>query len=157
MFRRASLGHRPSRYSHPILLVLLAAAVLAISAVPAAAQAVYGSIGGTVTDESAAVLPGVTVTITSVERKTADTVVTNESGYFLKERLLPGTYEVKAELTGFKTAVVPVVQVSVDTQTPLNFKLARRPADRDGRGHRRIAAAQDRSRRRRRRRSISGS
>ena len=49
-------------------------------------------------------LPGVSVTITSIERKTTDTVVTNESGHFLKERLLPGTYEVKAELTGFKTA-----------------------------------------------------
>jgi hypothetical protein len=63
MFRRASLGNRPSRSLHPILLMLLAAAVLAIGAVPSDAQAVYGSISGTVTDESAAVLPGVSVTI----------------------------------------------------------------------------------------------
>src|SRR6476620_7007280 len=123
MFRRASLGNRPSRYVRPILLVLLTAVVFAISAVPSAAQAVYGSISGTVTGQSAAVLPGVSVTITSIERKTTDTVVTNESGHFLKERLRPGTYEVKAELTGFKTAIVPVVQVSVDTQTPLTLKL----------------------------------
>ncbi len=123
MFRRASLGNRPSGYVRPILLALLTAVVLAISVVPSSAQAVYGSISGTVTDESAAVLPGVSVTITSIERKTTDTVVTNESGHFLKERLLPGTYEVKAELTGFKTAIVPVVQVSVDTQTPLTLKL----------------------------------
>ena len=53
-----------------------------------------------------------------------DTVVTNESGYFSKERLLPGNYEVKAELSGFKTAVVPSVRVSVDTQTPLDLKMA---------------------------------
>ena len=111
MFRRASLGNRPSRYFRPILLMLLAAVRACHQRRPMlAAQAVYGSIGGTVTDESAAVLPGVTVTITSIERKTADTVVTNESGNYLKERLLPGTYEVKAELTGFKTAVVPVVR-----------------------------------------------
>ncbi len=90
----------------------------------AAAQAVYGSIGGTVSDNSGGVLPGVTVTITSIERKTVDSVVTNESGNYSKERLLPGTYEVKVELTGFKTAVVPTVQVSVDTKTPLDFKLA---------------------------------
>jgi hypothetical protein len=90
----------------------------------AAAQAVYGSVAGTVTDESGAVLPGVTVTVTSLERKTVDTVVTNESGNFSKERLLPGNYEVKAELSGFKTAVVPTLQVSVDTQTPINLKLA---------------------------------
>jgi Carboxypeptidase regulatory-like domain/TonB dependent receptor-like, beta-barrel len=90
----------------------------------AAAQAVYGSIAGTVTDESDAVLPGVTVTITSTQRQTTDTVVTNESGYFVKERLLPGIYEIKAELSGFKTAVVPTVQVSVDTQTPLSVKMS---------------------------------
>ncbi len=88
------------------------------------AQAVYGSVAGTVADESGAVLPGVTVTVTSLERKTVDTVVTNESGNFSKERLLPGNYEVKAELSGFKTAIVPTVQVSVDTQTPINLKLA---------------------------------
>ncbi len=47
----------------------------------------------------------------------------NESGLYAKDRLLPGTYEVKAELAGFKTAVVPSVTVSVDTQTPVSFKL----------------------------------
>ena len=66
--------------------------------------------------------PGATVTITSVERKTSDDVVTNESGIYLKERLLPGTYEVKAELQGFKSAVFPAIRVNVDTQTPLNIK-----------------------------------
>ena len=89
----------------------------------AAAQAVYGSLSGTVTDNSGGALPGVTVAITSLERNIVDTVVTNESGIYAKDRLLPGTYEVKAELAGFKTAVVPRVTVSVDTQTPVNFKL----------------------------------
>jgi TonB-dependent receptor-like protein len=51
-------------------------------------------------------------------------VTTNESGVYLKERLLPGVYEIRAELAGFKTAVVPRAQVSVDTQTPVNFSLA---------------------------------
>jgi outer membrane receptor protein involved in Fe transport len=87
------------------------------------AQAVYGSLGGTVTDNSGAVLPGATVTITNVDRKTVDSVVTNDSGFFTKDRLLPGAYEVKAELSGFKTAIVPRVTVSVDTQTPVSFKL----------------------------------
>ena len=89
----------------------------------AAAQAVYGSIGGVVKDSSGAAMPGATVTVTSVERKTVDTVVTNESGFYVKDRLLPGVYEVKAELTGFKIAVLPEIRVSVDTQTPINFDL----------------------------------
>ncbi|HEY8550608.1 MAG TPA: TonB-dependent receptor [Vicinamibacterales bacterium] len=87
------------------------------------AQAVYGSIGGNVTDASGAVLPGATITITSLERQTVDTVTSNESGFFVKDRLLPGEYEVRVELSGFKTAVVPRVVVSVDTQTPVNFRL----------------------------------
>jgi hypothetical protein len=103
-----------------------ALALIVWTSLPAAAlaQAVYGSIGGSVKDPTGAVLPGVTVTITSVERKTADTAITNESGNFVKERLLPGTYEVKAELAGFKTAVVPAITVGVDAQTPVTFTLA---------------------------------
>jgi len=87
------------------------------------AQAVYGSISGIITDPSGAVVPGATVTVTSVERKTTDTVVSNESGIYSKERLLPGNYEVKAELQGFKTALYPSIRVNVDSQTPLNIKL----------------------------------
>src|SRR5437763_4669025 len=111
----------PLRHLHCTLLVTLA--LIALSPSLARAQAVYGSIGGTITDSSGAVLPGATVTITSVERKTPDSVVTNQSGFYVKERLVPGKYEVKAELPGFKSAVFPDVNVSVDTQTQLNVKL----------------------------------
>jgi hypothetical protein len=102
---------------------LALAAVCLIAPTHASAQAVYGSLGGTVTDASGAALPGVTVTITSVDRQTVDSVVTNDSGFYTKDRLLPGTYEVKSELAGFKTAVLRNVRVSVDTQTPVSFQL----------------------------------
>src|SRR5688572_1433756 len=90
---------------------------------PSAAQAVYGSIGGTVKDSSGGVLPGATITIVSLARKTTDSVVSNESGLFVKERLLPGEYSVQAELAGFKSALVPNVVVGVDAQTPVEFQL----------------------------------
>jgi len=104
----------------PLLLLLFALALLPSSV---SAQAVYGSIGGTVKDPSGGVLPGVTVNITSLTRQTTDSVVTNESGLFVKERLLPGAYKVEAELTGFKKAVVERVEVGVDSQTPVAFIL----------------------------------
>jgi outer membrane receptor protein involved in Fe transport len=99
--------------------------LLAVLVWPAAAagQAVYGNISGVVKDTSGAVVPGVTVTITNIDRKSVDVVVTNESGRYLKERLLPGNYEVKAELSGFRTAVVPVVNVGVDSTVPIDFTL----------------------------------
>jgi outer membrane receptor protein involved in Fe transport len=110
-----------------LVRVLSSLAIAALAAVStstgAAAQAVYGSLSGTIADNSGGALPGVTVTIRSLERNVVDTVVANESGIYSKDRLLPGTYEVKAELAGFKTAIVPRVTVSVDTQTPVNFKL----------------------------------
>jgi outer membrane receptor protein involved in Fe transport len=84
---------------------------------------VYGSISGVVTDNSGGVMPGVTVTITSLERKTSDVVVSNESGRYLKDRLLPGLYEVKAELQGFKVALVPQVTVNVDRQVDVPIAL----------------------------------
>src|SRR5918994_1295818 len=110
----------PFRFFLSLLLVILL--FTGISA-PANAQAVYGSISGTITDNTGAVLPGVTVTITSLDRKTADTVVSNESGFYVKDRLLPGQYELKAELQGFKQAIYRGVDVSVDTNTPLNVAL----------------------------------
>ena len=89
----------------------------------ASAQAVYGSIAGTVVDSTGAAVPGATVTIISLERQTSDTVVSNAAGFFSKDRLVPGRYEVRAELTGFKVSVVSDVRVSVDTQAKVDFTL----------------------------------
>lgn len=105
-----------------LAMVLVAAVVT--PAVSASPQAVYGSIRGTITDSSGAVLPGVTVTVTSKERNTADTIVTGSDGVYRKERLLPGTYEVRADLEGFKQAVVTNVVVGIDAQSNVDFSLA---------------------------------
>ncbi len=120
----ADTGSRRRRGASRVLCVLVVLAIALMSSVStAAAQAVYGSISGTVSDATGGVLPGATVVVTSVERKTVDTVIANESGFFVKDRLVPGVYEVKADLQGFKSAVVPKVVVAVDTQVPVNFKL----------------------------------
>ena len=111
------------RFRNPARLLALLAVLAAAWPMPAAAQAVYGSIAGTVTDSTGAALPGATVTVTSVERKTTDSVTANASGNYTKERLLPGNYEVKAELSGFKASVVSSVRVNVDTQTKIDFRL----------------------------------
>ena len=111
---RPLVGRRSERAVRPWVALLVA---LAGPATPSAAQAVYGSIAGTVADSSGARAPGASVTITSLDRGTVDTVTSNASGYYLKERLLPGRYELKAELQGFKTQVVASVVVGVDAQT----------------------------------------
>jgi len=111
------------RKSRIRLVVLSALFILTGLCESGRAQAVYGSISGTVTDPSGAVVSGAKVTITNVDRKTSDTVTANDSGLFVKERLLPGNYEVKIESQGFKASVIPSVVVNVDAQTKVDAVL----------------------------------
>jgi hypothetical protein len=65
-------------------------------------QAINATVEGTVTDESGAVLPGVTVTLTNTDTGDTRVVVTNESGLYRAPLLPLGAYRVSAELSGFK-------------------------------------------------------
>lgn len=105
-----------------LMLMTLTLSLLCFT-LPLRAQAVYGSISGVVTDSSGAVVSDATVTVTSVERKTVDTVTTNSDGYYSKDRLLPGKYTVKIEKQGFKAGLTTDVSVSVDTQTKTDVSL----------------------------------
>lgn len=106
-----------------LFLLLLSLFFFSALSVETRAQAVYGSIAGTVTDAQGAVVPDATVTITSVERNTSDTVKTNESGLYVKDRLLPGTYRVTVEKTGFKKGEIPEAVINLDRQTEANVAL----------------------------------
>jgi hypothetical protein len=92
-------------------------------AIPTLAQAVYGSIFGTVTDSSGAAVPKATVTITNLGTNLSETVKTNASGYFNQTRLIPGRYRIKAEAANFKTAVIDAVVVNVDTAAEASLVL----------------------------------
>ena len=61
------------------------------------------SLTGTVTDPTGAVMPGVKVTITDTLTGVARTLETNASGAYLAPELVAGTYDIKAEMPGFKT------------------------------------------------------
>src|SRR5690348_13604901 len=71
--------------------------------VPAFSQLNLGSINGTVTDASGAVIAGATVTVTDVERGVSRTLTTDTAGQYFAPSLTPGTYSVRAEFTGFQT------------------------------------------------------
>ncbi len=80
-------------------------------AVPAAAQFDRGSISGVVKDQQGGVVPGATVTATSLQTQQARTTVTDGSGYYTFSNLQPGRYDVAAELEGFKKAARSGVQL----------------------------------------------
>jgi hypothetical protein len=83
-------------------------------------QAVYGSIVGSVTDASGAVVPSAKVTITDVNKNVSFTTTTNTAGDYEQTHLIAGTYEVKIEAQGFQTFVQSAVQVIVDAVARVN-------------------------------------
>ncbi|MGB7207796.1 MAG: TonB-dependent receptor [Pyrinomonadaceae bacterium] len=109
--------------SKTAVLLLGILTVICFSVVTTSAQAVYGSVSGSVTDSAGAAIPDATVTITSVDRQTVDTVTTNSNGFYSKDRLLPGLYNIKVEKQGFKAGVNERVTISLDTQTKIDATL----------------------------------
>ncbi len=86
-------------------------------------QAVYGSIIGTVTDPQGAAVAGAKVTVTSVTKSTAEETTTNDSGNFTVSHLIPDTYSVKIEGTGFKIYSLASIQISADTASKVDAQL----------------------------------
>ncbi len=89
----------------------------------AAAQVLYGSIVGNVTDNTGAALPGAAVTITNVETNTTRETVTDETGAYRFPTLQPGSYKVSIGMSGFSNATRTDVQVTLNNVTRVNVAL----------------------------------
>jgi Carboxypeptidase regulatory-like domain len=110
--------------------MLMTGALLASVLAADAQQIIEGAISGVVTDASGGGLPGVTVT--AIVKGQTRTSISDESGRFRVE-LLPGTYHIEAQLTGFRPERLdgvmveagrdvtwnPTLQLPEDTSTPV--------------------------------------
>jgi len=89
---------------------------------------VYGqtsnaTVGGTVSDATGALIPGVTVTATNTATGIVTTVITNERGAYQFASLQTGSYKLTAELGGFQTQTYNDVALGISQQVRLNFTL----------------------------------
>jgi hypothetical protein len=112
---------RFSAYRLWILLLLTTMTALAPSLL--AQSAGTGALTGTVRDTSGAVVPGVTVTLTSADTNQTRTTITSEDGSYRFSLLPPGSYGVKFSLPGFKTSEVSSVNVRVTETVELDHNL----------------------------------
>src|SRR5260370_3703038 len=71
------------------------------------AQAVYGSILGTVTDPQCSAVTGAKVTVTSTAKGTTDETTTNESGNYTVTHLIPDTYKIRIKRQASKLRTFP--------------------------------------------------
>lgn len=91
-----------SRQLRALAALLFTACVVWISAVPVFGQAVNGTLLGTLTDSSGAVVANAKVTTTEQSTRVSRVTQSNASGNYVFPDMPPGTYSVVAEATGFK-------------------------------------------------------
>jgi hypothetical protein len=101
---------------------LILSLLLALTAV-ASAQVLYGSITGNVSDQSGAVVPGATVTITNQGTGQVRETMTNEDGSYTITNVLPGAYDLKITKQGFSTYTETGVNVTANNILRIDPKL----------------------------------
>jgi len=103
---------------------LLTMSLLAVGVATAYGQSTtFGQFLGTVTDLSGAVVPGASVTAVNRDTNIARTTVTNERGDYVVDKLIPGVYDLRAELSGFKTEVAAEVRLLSSQKARVDFLL----------------------------------
>ena len=112
VFQRQVLGSK---------LILLATLLFLASI--AFAQRGRGTILGSVTDASGAVIPGAVVTITNTDTNISTTATTNNDGNFTVPNLMVGGYSVSVSKEGFKKALRSNLTLEVDQRAEINLVL----------------------------------
>src|SRR5271157_5154597 len=98
------------------------ALLLSISTV-CLAQESRGSITGKVIDPQNAVVPGAAVEVTNTATNVSGHATTNQTGYFEVDFLLPGSYSVSVESSGFKKFVQSGITLDTGDRLALNLQL----------------------------------
>jgi hypothetical protein len=90
--------------------------------IPLVGQSFYGSIVGTVTDSSGSTLPGANVTVNDPASGFRRTIVTGDDGSYNFVNLVPGTYTLEVEKTGFKKNVR--TGITLEVQATIRMDIA---------------------------------
>ena len=109
--------------SRAAILIVLAPALFLVRPDPASAQAVNGTLLGTIIDSTGAAVPGASVTVTEVQTGISRSATTNASGNYVFSNLKDGVYRVEAELSGFRKTVRENVRVDVNTTVRVDLTL----------------------------------
>jgi hypothetical protein len=103
--------------------LFIAILMLSMGTTFAYGQSSFARVSGTVSDQSGALIPGVTVTATDVGTAVVSTQLTNESGIYTFGSLLPGGYKLSVSLPGFQTQTLTDLRLIVGEQYRFNFTL----------------------------------
>ena len=102
---------------------LVAAILVLVLVNPAGAQAPSGEISGVVVDSSGSAVPGVRITLINQATNAVRDITTNESGLYVIPAIPPGTYALKAELTGFRSVERRDIELQVGSANRIPITL----------------------------------
>lgn len=88
------------------------------------AQGTTSRVTGSVIDETGALIPGATVTLTNDDTGVSFTTVTTDAGAYSFEAVQVGSYSLKVEISGFKVFVSTANRVAIGTTTTINARLS---------------------------------
>lgn len=88
------------------------------------AQATSGSVAGTISDPTGAVVPNANVTITDEQRGVSFQVMSNGSGWYVRNQLPNGVYDIHVQAQGFKAVDQKNVVVNIDRETRNDITMA---------------------------------
>src|SRR6266581_3814531 len=106
-----------------LAFLLLASLLSLVTCVTADAQSATAQIGGTVKDQSGAVLPGAEITATQTETGAARMTISSETGSYVLPDLPVGPYKLEVSLPGFRTFVQSGIVLQVDSSPVVNAVL----------------------------------
>ena len=87
------------------------------------AQVGTGSISGTVTDSSGAIVAGASISVKNTQTGVVTPVTANQQGRYVAPDLVVGTYDVQAQMKGFQTQVHSGIVLSVGSNSVVDFAL----------------------------------
>lgn len=99
------------------------AIILAAAATPVHAQEITATVTGTVTDQTGAALPGVTVTAREIGKGVSTEVISSKSGTYTLPYLPTGDYEITFTLSGFQPFVAKGVRLHVNDRRQVDATL----------------------------------
>ncbi len=102
---------------------VLAALLAGVATRPAPAQITTGTILGTVTDNSGAVLPGVVVKVVNLEQGLQRQLTTNEQGDYIFPELPLGSYRLTAQAKAFETIVREGIELHVQDKLRVDLSM----------------------------------
>jgi hypothetical protein len=116
-----SLTQQMKRIGMPAFVLILVLAIVSLA--PAHAQEAGGTILGVVTDQSGAAVASANVTIKNVATGVERSVPTNGDGLYAAPNLVPGSYELGVDATGFASTVVSGIVLTVGERREINVTL----------------------------------